>query len=153
MGCTQSADIVEVSAPTFMDECTASAPASKSLKYSPPTSSGSKSASVVLEPIVVPPPVYVIEEETVFENGAVHYVILGPNELFLKKRYNDFKLLHTTLAEDGAELPDMPDVTLWSALSRHNGQLISDRRERFQAILDAVAAKHHESRAMATFAA
>ncbi|EQC31958.1 hypothetical protein SDRG_10472 [Saprolegnia diclina VS20] len=152
MGCTQSADVVEVSAPTFMDECTP-ASGSKSLKYSPPTSSGSKSASILVEPIVEPPPVYVIEEETVFENGAIHYVILGPHDLFLKKRYNDFKVLHATLTEAGAELPDMPDVTLWSALSRHNGQLISDRRERFQAILDAVAAKHHETPAMTAFAA
>ncbi|OQR92269.1 hypothetical protein ACHHYP_03867 [Achlya hypogyna] len=152
MGCSQSSEI-EVSAPTFMDEV-GSAPTSMAPKSEPRSIPETKIQPEV-EPIVVaaPPPRYIIEEETVFENGAVHYVILGPNELVIKKRYSDFKVLHAALVTDGRELPEMPDVTLWSALSRHNGQLISDRRQRFQEIIDCVAANHHDTSAMQAFTA
>ncbi|KAF0719343.1 Aste57867_1103 [Aphanomyces stellatus] len=73
---------------------------------------------------------------TSIENGVVLYHVQIQDRVVAKKRFNEFKLFHQRVASVEA-VPALPEAGLFTAFKRRNEDLIKERAERLQAILNA----------------
>ncbi|ETI56867.1 hypothetical protein PPTG_00629 [Phytophthora nicotianae INRA-310] len=119
-----------------------------------------KSATSVVEKSAVTSvnaPVWTFTADKVsFTIGVAFFNIAGSNtegdEVYLTKRYSDFKLLHTEMAKlmTREELPRMPGTSFLQG--RNDKALLQERETVFVEMLNAIA-KHPEASQSAPFAA
>ncbi len=73
------------------------------------------------------------------EQGIVMYHVEFEGQT-VKKRFNDFKDFHRRMSAEVEDLPAMPPAGVATVFKRQNEQLIKERSERFQDMLNAAGA-------------
>ncbi|KAF1326507.1 Double-strand-break repair protein rad21, partial [Globisporangium splendens] len=142
MGCTQSTPVQEPVAAVPASNVSAAPGSSQSAAM--PASNGS-SASKNSSTDVAPPSapgirkLFTVTGVSITEQGIVYYHIEAVDgSASLKKRFNDFKALYAKLANSSL-LPPLPQSNLGTIFrGKHNQELIKEREEQFEAILNAI---------------
>ncbi|GAB9477690.1 Double-strand-break repair protein rad21 [Globisporangium polare] len=140
MGCSQSTPVQEPVA----SAAPASAPRSNASAAAPPASNASKTSeagvSAAVAPVSAAKKLFTVSGVSITEQGVVFYhVEAADGSLSLQKRYNDFKALYTQLANSSL-LPPLPKANLGTLFKgKHNQELIREREEQFELVLNAIA--------------
>lgn len=143
MGCSQSTPVQEpvVSAPASNTSAApSSAPRSQTSAAAAPASNASKISEADAAAVSITKKLLMVSGVSITEQGVVFYhVEAADGSLSLQKRYNDFKTLYSQLPNSSL-LPPLPKANLSTLFKgKHNQELIREREEQFEVVLNAIA--------------
>lgn len=155
MGCSQSTPVQEpvASAPASNASAVpASTPRSQTSAAAVPASNASKISEADAATVSATKKLFTVSGVSITEQGVVFYhVEAADGSLSVQKRYNDFKTLYAQLP-NSTLLPPLPKANLSTLFKgKHNQELIREREEQFEVVLNAIASNAVFTDAFKTF--